>query len=59
MPSIQKRDYGKNGVTYSQYRINVSQKIMESLGWEGNDQLELNILDGKLVCKNLSKNIVK
>jgi len=54
LPTIQKRDYGKNGSVYSQYRINVSQKLMDSLGWNGNDELELLINNGKLVCKNLS-----
>ena len=55
MPTIQKRDYGKNGKIYSQYRINVSQKIMDSLNWKGNDEIEIIVKNGKLVCKNLSK----
>ena len=55
MPVIQKREYGKNGTTYSQYRINVSQKIIESLNWKGNDTIEMIIQDGKLVCKKLSE----
>ena len=55
LPTIQKRDYGKNGVIYSQYRLNISQKKMEELGWKGNDEVELFIEKGKLVCKNLSQ----
>lgn len=56
MPTIQERKYGKNGAIYSQYRINISQKIIESLGWSGNDEIEIIIKNGKIICKNLSSN---
>jgi len=49
---IQKREYGKNGTIYSQYRLNIPQKIIDVLRWNGNDELDLSIHDGKLICKN-------
>ena len=56
MPVIQKREYGKNGTIYSQYRLNIPQKVIDLLRWDGNDEIILSIYDGKLVCKNISKN---
>ncbi len=55
MPVIQKRVYGKNGKVYAQYRINISQKIIESLSWDANDEIEFVLDNGNLICKNLSK----
>ena len=57
MVVIQKREYGKNGTMYSQYRLNIPQKIIDLLRWNGNDELVLSIHDGKLVCKNTTKNL--
>lgn len=55
LPTIQKRKYGKNGTIYFQYRINVSQLLIETLSWKGSDKVELFIKKGELICKNLSK----
>jgi len=59
MVVIQRREYGKNGVLYTQYRLNIPQKIIESLRWDANDEIEFILDDSnydvKLVCKNLSK----
>lgn len=52
MPVIQKREYGKNGTIYSQYRLNIPQKIIELLRWDANDEIEFVLDNGKLVCKN-------
>jgi len=41
MVTLQERSYKKNGVEYLQFRINISQKIIDSLNWNGNDSLEL------------------
>ena len=57
MVVIQRREYGKNGTIYSQYRLNIPQKIIDSLRWNGNDELDLFIHDGKLVCKNITKKL--
>ena len=54
--SLQERNYKKNGVEYTQYRINVSQKIVDTLGWKGSDLLELVTKDGTIIVKNQSKN---
>lgn len=55
MPRLQKREYGKNGVFYAQYRITISQKIIDNLEWNGDDEIDLDINNGKLVCENTSK----
>jgi len=64
MVVIQKREYGKNGTIYSQYRLNIPQKIIHSLRWNYLDEIEFVIDDsngdGKLICKNItitSKNL--
>ena len=60
MPIIQRREYGNNGTIYYQYRLNIPQKIIDLLRWNGNDELDLSIHDGKLICKNItitSKNL--
>ncbi len=54
MPVIQKREYGKNGAIYSQYRLNIPRHIIDLLCWNGNDELDFFIVDGKLVCKNIT-----
>ena len=60
MVVIQKREYGKNGTIYSQYRLNIPQKIIDLLRWNYLDEIEFIIDDSngdeKLVCKNISKN---
>jgi|APSaa5957512535_1039671.scaffolds.fasta_scaffold11067_2 hypothetical protein len=53
--SLQERNYKKNGVEYTQYRITISQKIVESLNWNGNDSLELITKDGTIIVKNQMK----
>ncbi len=56
MPVIQKREYGKNGMIYSQYRLNIPQKIIDLLRWDGNDEIDYAIIQGKLiVTKVVSK----
>ena len=55
MPRLQEREYEKNGVMYAQYRITISQKKIDELRWKGNDEIDLDINDGKLICENLSK----
>ena len=55
MPVIQKREYGKNDTIYSQYRLNIPQKIIDLLRWDGNDEIDYTIHDGKLICKNITK----
>ena len=55
MITLQERTYRKNGVEYLQYRINISQKIVDSLNWKGNDSLELVISDGKIIIQNKTK----
>jgi len=59
MPIIQKREYGKNGTIYYQYRLNIPQKIIDSLRWDYLDEIEFVIKDKKLICKNISKRISK
>lgn len=53
--SLQERSYKKNGVEYLQFRINISQKIIDSLNWNGNDSLELIIKDGNIIVQNKMK----
>ncbi len=55
MPVIQKREYGKNGAIYAQYRLNIPRHIIDLLRWNANDELDFFIVDGKLVCKNITK----
>ncbi len=57
MPVIQKREYGKNGAIYHQYRLNVPQKIIDILRWNGNDELDYTISDGKLVVTRIISRI--
>ena len=54
MPVIQKREYGKNGTIYYQYRLNIPQKIIDLLRWNGNDKVDYTIHDGKLVVSKTS-----
>ena len=56
MVVIQKREYGNNGTIYSQYRLNIPQKIIDLLCWNYLGELDLSIHDGKLiVTKVVSK----
>lgn len=55
MVTLQERSYSKNGVEYLQFRINISQKIVDSLNWNGNDSLELIIKDGNIIVQNKMK----
>ena len=55
MVTLQERTYRKNGVEYLQFRINISQKIVDSLNWNGNDLLELIIKDGNIIVQNQRK----
>lgn len=55
MPILQKRYYQQNNSTYIQYRLTISKRKIESLGWNGKDTIQIDVIDGKLVCKNLSK----
>jgi len=57
MVVIQKREYGKNGTIYYQYRLNIPQKIINSLRWNGNDEIDYTIHDGKLIVSLICKNI--
>ncbi len=61
MVVIQKREYGKNGTIYSQYRLNIPQKIIDSLKWNYLDEIEFVIDDsngnGKLIVSLICKNI--
>ncbi len=54
MPVIQKREYGKNGAIYYQYRLNIPQKIIDLLRWNGNDEIVLSICDGKLLISKMT-----
>ena len=54
MVVIQKREYGKNGTTYSQYRLNIPQKIIDLLKWNYLDEIDFLIINGELVCKNIT-----
>jgi len=55
LPVIQRREYGKNGTIYSQYRLNIPQKIFNSLRWNEIDEIELIIVGNDLICKNVTK----
>jgi len=55
MVTLQKRSYRKNGEMYLQFRITISEKIIDSLNWKGNDKLELIIKDGTIIVKNQMK----
>jgi len=55
MVTLQERSYKKNGVEYLQFRINISQKIIDSLNWNGNDSLELIIDNGNIIVQNKFK----
>ena len=55
MVTLQERSYSKNGVEYLQFRINISQKTVDSLNWKGNDSLELIIKDGNIIVQNKMK----
>ena len=55
MVTLQERSYKKNGNKYLQFRINISQKIVENLNWNGNDSLELIIKEGMIIVKNQTK----
>jgi len=57
MVTLQERSYRKNGVEYLQFRINISQKIIDSLNWNGDDSLELIIKDGNIIVQNKMKTI--
>jgi len=57
MVVIQRREYGKNGTIYSQYRLNIPQKIIDLLRWNGNDEIDYTIDDGKLIVSLICKNI--
>jgi len=57
MPVIQRREYGKNGTIYYQYRLNIPQKIIDLLRWNGNDKIDYTIHDGKLIVSLICKNI--
>lgn len=67
MVVIQKREYGKNGTIYYQYRLNIPQKIIDLLRWNCNDEIDFFIDnsngDGKLIvsliCKNITKSTTK
>ncbi len=50
---LQKRDYTKNGTVYSQYRITISGKLVEELGWCKNDELGLVISDKNIIINNI------
>ena len=56
---LQGREYGKNGKQYTQYRITISPDIIEFLGWNKNDKIELvtsgNSKDWKIICNNKSQ----
>ena len=55
MVTLQKRSYRKNGTKYFQFRITISEKIIDSLNWDGNDSLELIVKDGMIIVKNQTK----
>jgi len=61
MVVIQRREYGKNGTIYSQYRLNIPQKIIDLLRWNYLDEIEFVIDysngDGKLIVSLICKNI--
>lgn len=54
MPIIQRREYGKNGTIYSQYRLNIPQKIIDSLRWNGNDEVILRVVNDELVVSQIT-----
>ena len=57
MVVIQRREYGKNGTIYSQYRLNIPQKIIDELRWNGNDEIDYTIVDGKLIVSRIVSKI--
>ncbi len=59
MVVIQKREYGKNGAIYHQYRLNIPQKIIDVLRWNYLDEIEYTIHDGKLIVSLICKNITQ
>ncbi len=63
MPVIQKREYGKNGAIYYQYRLNIPRHIIDLLRWDYLDEIDFFIDysdgNGKLVCKNITKHTTK
>ena len=59
MPIIQKREYGKNGITYYQYRITISQEIIDLVGWNKGDEIELIINGVEIICRNRAKSFKK
>ena len=55
MVTLQERSYKKNGNEYLQFRITISEKIIDSLNWNGNDKLELIVNNGTIIVKNQTK----
>ncbi len=56
MPVIQRREYGKNGAIYYQYRLNIPRHIIDVLRWNtsSNNEIEYTIYDGKLIVSKIS-----